>query len=212
MKEEIVEPQEAEPIEQIVEQAEAEAPAQDVVAEESSTQTMIPLSVAQKLREKNRERELEIQFLRQQNAELLSRAPQAPKEDDNSRYESATKEDLSHVQNEAVRIVEERLWIRQNPEKYERVNQELETFLKTRPHLATAIKEAPNRYEEAFTLLDALSPKPKQEAPRSAPPPKKVAPNAPGGVPKSTAMVQTIDVMKMSDKEYLEWRNSKCRR
>ena len=217
--EEAVEPQ-AEPIEQIMEQHEADTNAQEgneqQVEDSQPEKTMVPLSVAQKLREKKKELELELQWERQERQRLMNSQQAAPKppEDDSSRYESATREDLSRSQEEIVRIVEEKRWIKDNPEKYERVNEFLPQFLKQRPNLASAINLAANRYEEAYELMDKLSPKQEQAIRKASAPqaPKKEAPHAPGGVPKAAAMNETVDVMKMSDKEFAEWRQAQKRR
>lgn len=201
-----------EPIEQIVETAIAEQdqPVETVDQASKPEKTMIPLSVAQKLREQKRELELELQWERQRNAQA-QQASHKPIEEDNSRYESATKEDLSTSQNEAIRIIEERLWIKQNPEKYEKINEYLPQFLKQRPNLASAINSASNRYEEAFTLMDALTPKQQQQLVKAAPV-KKEAPGAPTNAPKAAALNQSVDVMTMSDSEFDAWRNSQRRR
>lgn len=211
MNEEAVEPQ-AEPIEQIIDQADADTNVQEGNEgnEAQPKKTMIPLSVAQKLREQKRELELELQWERQRNAQQAA-ANQKPPEDDNSRFESATKEDLSRSQYEAIRAFDERTWIKNNPEKYERVNEHLPQFLKQRPNLASAINQAPNRYEEAFTLMEALTPKQQQQLTKP-PVPKKEAPNAPGVVPKAAVMNDALDVMNMSDSEFSAWRNSKKKR
>jgi len=210
MDEEAVEPQ-AEPIEQIMDQHEADTNVQeDNDQVERHGKTMVPLSALQKLREKKKELELELQWERQRNAQVQ---PQKAPEEDNSRYESATREDLSRSQEEAIRLIEEKLWVKQNPEKYEMINEQLPTFLKQRPNLALAINQSANRYEEAYTLMTALSPKQQQQLRRDASPsPKKEAPNAPGGVPKAAVLNEAVDVMNMSDKEFAEWRASKRKR
>ena len=210
MEEEAVEPQ-AEPIEQIMDQVEPDTDVQEGNDQaERPEKTMVPLSALQKLREKKKELELELQWERQRNAQQMQ--PQKPPEEDNSRYESATREDLSRSQDESIRLIEEKLWIRQNPEKYELINENLPTFLKQRPNLALAINQSPNRYEEAYTLMTALSPKQQTQLRKDAAPPKKEAPNAPSGVPKAAALNETVDVMNMSDKEFAEWRQAKRRR
>lgn len=210
--EDAVEPQN-EPIEQMIDQAEAEGHDQEEAPENTEqaakpAKTMVPLSALQKEREKRKELELQVQWERQRN----SQTPQKPPEEDNSRYESATKEDLSKSQQESLRALEERLWIKQNPEKYEKVNEYLPTFLKKRPNLASAIDQAQNRYEEAYELMEALSAKQQQQIKKESAPPKKVAPNAPGGVPKAAALNQAVDVMSMSDTEFRAWRQSQKKR
>jgi len=212
MNEEAVEPQ-AEPIEHIVDQAQADYSDQDDNGEterSGSQDTMVPLFVAQKLRDKNRELELRLQWEQQEREKLSSNAVQKVPEDDTSRYESATREDLNRSQAEIVRIVEEKRWIKDNPEKYELVNAQLTQFLKQRPNLTTAISQASNRYEEAYELMDKLTPKQQQQLARQATP-KKEAPNAPSGVPKAAAMNDALDVMNMSDSEFTAWRASKKR-
>lgn len=213
--EDAVEPHNAEPIEQIMDQHDVDSNAhEDNEQGERPEKTMIPLAVAQKLREKKRELELELQWEKQERMRLQQQAhPQKPPEDDNSRYESATREDLSKSQQEIVRIVEEKSWIKNNPEKYEMVNQYLPQFLKQRPNLASAIEQATNRYEEAYTLMDALSPKQQKQLTKAATQTaKKEAPNSPGGVPKAAALNQAVDVMTMSDSEYRAWRDAQKKR
>ncbi len=204
-----VEPQDAEPMDEIMEQhaAEPDSPEESNNEKEPREKTMIPLSVAQKLRQQKRDLELELQWERSRNAQ--AQAPQAPPEDDGARYESATREDLVKSQEQAIRIAEERFWSRANPEKVEYVNENLKQFLKQRPHLAAAIELAPNRYEEAFELMDKLSPKQKQTLREAPPKPKKEAPNAPGSVPKAAALDSAENLMKMSDAEFTSWRQSK---
>jgi hypothetical protein len=138
---------------------------------------------------------------------------QKPTEEDNSKYETATREDVKASQEAAIRAIEERLWIKQNPEKFEIINDQLQTFLKQRPNLVLAINQSTNRYEEAYTLMTALSPKQQQQLKKdSAPVAKKEAPNAPGGIPKAAALNETVDVMNMSDSEFAAWRKSKQKR
>jgi hypothetical protein len=214
MEEDAVEPQ-AEPIEEIVEQAmpEQEAPEEHEPVEKPD-KTMIPLSVAQKLREKKKELELELQWEKQERQRLLQErqsAAQKPPEEDNSRFESATREDLSKSQEEIVRIVEEKRWIKENPEKYEKVNEYLPKFLKQRPNLASAIDQATNRYEEAYTLMEALTPKQQKEL-KAAVSQKKEAPNSPNSIPKAAALNEAVDLMNMSDSEFAAWRATKKKR
>jgi len=176
-------------------------------AVDRETQTQVPLSALQKERKKRQELELELQWERQRQAQLQTQQPQ---QEDNSRYESATREDLSKAQNEIVRVVEEKSWIKNNPEKYEKLNEYLPDFLKQRPNLASAINSATNRYEEAYTLMEALTPKQQQQL--KVTPKKKEAPNSPGGIPKAAALNQAVDVMTMSDSEFSAWRSSQKKR
>lgn len=220
MYEEAVEPQ-ADVMDDMIEQGmpdiiESQDNDHDDQQVESREAIKVPLSVAQKLREKKKEVELELQWEKQRRAELENRLaamnmPQAPQEEDNSRYESATREDLNRSQNEVVRAIEEKLWIKQNPEKFEKVNQYLPALLKQRPNLAAAINLASNRYEEAYELMDKLSPK-QQIQLKQAPTPKKEAPNSPGSIPKAAALNEAVDVMSMSDSEFAAWRQNQRRR
>mgnify|MGYP001568285452 CR=1 FL=1 len=188
----------AEPVEQNAEE----------IIEKTFEKTMVPLSALQKERQKKKEIELELQWERQKNAE---KAQQPPEEENNSRYESATKEDLTQSQEATIRAIEERLWIKNNPEKVEKINEYLPQFLKQRPNLASAINLASNRYEEAYTLMEALTPR-QQEQLKVAVKPKKEAPNAPGVVPKAAALNQAVDLMSMTDAEFVVWRNSQKKR
>ena len=209
MNEEAVKPQDT-PMDEMVEQEEpVDQEVQEVAEEKVEAQdkpTMVPLSALQKQRGKNRELELELQWEKQRNAQKPQEAPA----EDESIYETATRGDIGRSQEETVRIVEEKLWIRANPEKYERVNEYLPKFLKQRPNLASAISLASNRYEEAYLLMDALTPKEQKQLKKETQV-KREAPNAPGLVPKAASMNETVDVMSMSDSEFKEWRSSKKR-
>jgi hypothetical protein len=158
------------------------------------------------LRQKNRELELELQWEKQQKQRAA-----VPEPEDTSRFESATREDLLRSREEVIRDVEERLWIKNNPEKYEIINERLPTFLKQRPNLSSAIGQASNRYEEAYTLMDALTPKQKQTL-QKVTSPKKETPGAPTSVPKAAAMNEAVDIMSMNDVEFAAWRKSQKRR
>ncbi len=211
MNEEAVEPQ-AEPIEQILEQEQPEIESQEENDQvERPDKKLIPLSVAQKLREQKRELELRLQWSEQERERAMTHNPQKPPEEDNSRFESATREDLVKSQREAIQVIEERAWIRSNPEKFEFVEQHLPQFLKQRPNLKSAIQDATNRYDEAYTLMNALTPKQQTQLAKPAQT-KKEAPNAPGGVPKAAALNEAVDVMSMNDTEFAAWRQSKKKR
>lgn len=185
--------------------------AQEAVEEEKPTQTMIPLHVAQKLREKNRELELQVQWEQQERQRLTSQTP--PPQEDNSKYESATREDLSKVQWDTLRFIEENQWVKEHPEKAEEVDNNLKDFLKIKPNLASAINCAVNRYKEAYELMSKLSTKEQKTLAKDTTiAPKKMAPNSPGSVPKAAALNEGTDVMGMSDSEFNAWRASKRRR
>lgn len=189
------------PIEEVVSQVQ-EAVEQEAPTEKEETQ--VPLSALQKERRKRQEIEMELKWVKEN-----SQKPLQPQED-NSAYESATKADLSRSEFDIVRKVEERSWIKNNPEKYERVNELLPEFLKRRPNLASAINEATNRYEEAWELMDKLSPKEQKQMAKPSPV-KKEAPGSPSSVSKAASMNQAVDVMTMSDAEFNAWRRSQKR-
>jgi len=203
MTEETVEPQ-TEEIVDAVEQTSIESNEND--SESSESRTQVPLSALQKERRRRQELEQELNWERKRQM-----AQQAPVEEDNSRYESATKEDLSKTQRESIRIIEEKMWIKANPEKFEKINEHLTEFLKQRPNLTGAIESASNRYEEAYTLMEALTPK-QQKQLKTVAPPKKDAPNAPSSMPKATAMNQAVDFGSMSDEEFGKWKRSQIKR
>lgn len=187
------------PIEEVlqekpVEEAKAEEPVQE---EKPQEETKVPLSALQKERKKRQE-------LEQENSWLKEQQKKTQQPDDESLYESATKADLGKSQEEIIRIVEERKWIRDNQDKFDFVNEILPDFLKQRPNLASAISSAENRYEEAWNLINALSPK--QKAQIKSTPAKKESPGSPSGVPKAASINQAVDVMQMTDSEYQTWR------
>ncbi len=175
--------------------------------EQIQEEKLVPLSALQKERKKRQEMEQELQWERQRSQRVSAPEPEV---EDESRYETATRGDLIQMQNEAVRISDEKHWIRQNPEKHEFVSENLKEFLKQRPNLASAIQDAPNRFEEAYTLMNALTPKQQQALKPVGQ--KKVAPNSPNAVPKAANLNAAIDVMSMSDQEFSAWRKQQQRR
>ncbi len=196
VEEEVVE-QAVEPVEQ-----QAETPVQEQPKEEH-----VPLSALQKERRKRQEVEQELRWHKEQ---MMARKPDPVPEPDESLLESATKEDLGKVKQQVVRDVEERSWIKANPEKVAEINEKLAEFLKQRPNLASAIESATNRYEEAWELMDKLTPK--QKAALKTAPAKKDAPGNPAAMPKAAAINQAVDVMNMSDSEFNAWRQSQRKR
>lgn len=196
VKDEVLE----QPIDQ-VEASDAETPVEGHAKEQH-----VPLSALQKERKKRQEIEQELRWHKEQMQQKTAQ-PQVP---DDSIYEAATKEDLGKSQQQTIRAVEERYWIKNNPEKAEEVNTKLTEFLKQRPNLASAIESSTNRYEEAWELMDKLTPKQKA-ALRPNASAKKDTPGSPGSVPKAAAINQAVDVMSMSDSEFAVYRQSKRR-
>jgi len=170
--------------------------AQEAVQEE---ETMVPLHAVQKERRRRQEAEMRAKILEEQYAK-------AAEPEDDSRYESATKEDLGKAKSALKREIQEENWARDNPDRYRKINEDLPEFLKLRPNLAPAIEGATNRYEEAWTLMNALSPKQQQAVAQK---PKLQAPGSPSGIPKAAAMSENVDLMNMSDSEFNTWRTQR---
>lgn len=170
--------------------------AQEVAHEE---ETMVPLHAVQKERRRRQEAELELKFYKEQQNKV------AEPEDD-SLYESATKEDLGKARSALKREIREENWTLANPEKFQRINDELPELLKLRPNLASAIESATNRYAEAWDLMTKLTPKQEKQL-KAAATPKAIAPGSPSGVPKAAAMSENVSLMQMSDAEFNAWRN-----
>ena len=181
--------------------------AEDQEQESEFQGKQVPLEALQKERRKRQEAEMNASYQYQQVQNLQQQ--QAPKEpeDDSYKYQSATQEEVQQSQQETLRIIEEKLWVKANPEKKQRVDNDLGNFLKQRPNLTTAISSADNRYEEAYTLMDALSPRQQQQL--RSPQARKEAPNSPASIPKAVSMNATVDIMSMNDKEFREWRSAK---
>lgn len=205
--------------ENVVEQAIAEvSQAEEVQPEENREEQIqeqpreeqVPLSALQKERRKRQEIESELRWVREERIRQ-QRAEEASQEPDESQYEPATREELGKAEKKILRSVEERSWIKQNPEKAAEVNEKLSEFLNQRPHLAAAIDGAPNRYEEAWMLMDALTPK-QRLALKPVAAPKKDAPGSPSGTPKAASLNHAVDVMTMSDSEFNAWRKSQIKR
>ena len=179
------------------------------VKEEVPHEQNVPLSALQKERRKRQDAESELKMYREHQLKQMQQP--ATQEEDESQYEPVTKAELKQQQVQMMRDVEEKSWMRQNPEKAEAINEKLANFLKKRPNLAAAIEAAPNRYEEAWELMDKLSPKQKA-ALNTKQAIKRDAPNSPSGIPKAAALNQAVDVMNMSDQEFSEYRQSKRKR
>lgn len=183
--------------------------------EGQSPEQKVPLSALQKERKKRQEVEQRNKILEEFQLKQM-KSQDNPQESDGSEYEPVTKKELEHrervVRAETVRDVEERLWIKQNPERLEAVLDKLPDFLKQRPNLAAAINEASNRYEEAWELMDKLTPKQKSNLKGSSSSVHKEAPNSPSNVPKGAAIGQVADLSNMSDAEFNSWRQDKRRR
>lgn len=194
----------AAPIEASEQEQDTQSPIQEQPKEEH-----VPLSALQKERRKRQEIEQELRWMKEQS--MRQQRAETPTEPDESHLEPATREELGKAEQKILRSVEERSWIKHNPDKAAEVNDKLSEFLKQRPHLAAAIEGAPNRYEEAWTLMDALTPKQKI-ALRPTQPAKKDTPGNPAGGPKAAAMNQALDVMGMSDSEFNAWRQSQRKR
>lgn len=193
-----------EAVEQPVMQEEqhADAPVQEQIREEN-----VPLAALQKERRKRQEVEQELRWHKDQ---MMAKKPEPDHESYESLLEAATKEDLVKVKQQVIRDVQESTWIKANPEKVADINDKLSEFLKQRPNLASAIEAASNRYEEAWELMDKLSPK--QKLALKAAPLKKDAPGNPASVPKAAAINQVLDFSSMSDSEFNAWRQSKQKR
>jgi hypothetical protein len=191
-----------------VEQQESRSPVPEQPKEEH-----VPLSAHLKERRKRQEIEQELRWYKEQA--MRPQVAPAATEPDESLQEPVIREDLGKFKNdfkkEVKREVFEHDWKKNNPEKLAEINDNLQEFLKQRPHLARAIEDAPNRFEEAWTLMDALSPK-QRLALKPAAIAKKDAPGNPTGMPKAAAMNQAIDVMAMSDSEFNAWRQTQRKR
>lgn len=201
-EEDTVIPQE-EVVESQVEQPDVEP---EEATEKEHVEQQVPFSALKKERRRRQEAEIENRILKEQQ----TKRPEQQSEPEESRYESATKDDLSKNNRQLKREIAEEYWISQNPEKYERVREQLPELLKRRPNLAAAIEQTVNRYEEAWDLMTALSPKEQQNIKQKIAP-KKDAPGSPSGVPKSAVINQAVDVMSMSDTEFSQWRQAQKR-
>jgi hypothetical protein len=174
----------------------------DEAPSENVSQQHVPLSALQKERRKRQDVEQELKVYKELQANQHKDA--IP---DDSQYEPVTKADLDKHQAAIVRAVEERNWIKENPEKTEIINERLPELLKQKPNLVPAIDNATNRYEQAWEFLDKLTPKQKA-ALKSPPTAKKDAPGSPAAIPKAASINQAVDLMNMSDSEFSAWRQS----
>jgi len=199
--------------EEVVVDAVEQVSSRDEVVQEEVKEQTVPLSALQKERRKRQEAEIEARLYREQQQAYMNNQKQ--EEPDDSQYEPVTKadldKDLSKRDLALIRKIDENRWLRDNPEKAEVINRDLANFLKQRPNLVHAIDAASNRYEEAWELLDKLSPRQKV-ALKTNTTVRKEAPGSPSGIPKSASINQTVDFSNMSDKEFNEWRASKRKR
>jgi hypothetical protein len=208
MSETVTDNEVKEPVEQVAIEESQEQVEQQEVIEETREEQKVPLSALQKERKKRQDLELENRYLKEY---AVPRNQETPVENDDLKYEPITKGEmaaqLAKERTETLRMAEERIWIKQNPEKAAVINEKLPEFLKQRPNLATAIDTATNRYEEAWELMDKLTPKQKM-ALKPTSTVKKEAPNSPSSVPKASNLNQTVDFMSMNDAEFRAWRQS----
>ena len=181
------------------------------VSESQAQEQKVPLSALQKERRKRQEIEQRNKVLEEIHLKQLQ-AQERPQEQDDRKYEPVTMGEFDQriraSKTEVLREAEERVWIKQNPEKMEMLQEKLPEFLKQRPNLAAAIDASSNRYEEAWELMDKLTPK-QRAALKPMQAQKKDAPLSPNSVPKAAAINQTIEFSNMTDKEFNEWRKAK---
>lgn len=186
-----------------VEQPEAQEDTSQEAPQESAPK-QIPLEALQKERRKRQEAEQRLKWYEELHSKKeASQKPQEPEDLD----EPVTKGELKNWQTQTVRASLENSWIKENPDKAQEVNENLQELLTRKPHLAKAIEAAENRYEEAWVLMNALSPK--EKASIQSAPVKKEAPRSPANAPKAAGINQTVDVMQMSDSEFRKWRAEK---
>ena len=200
------EPEAVDQMDQMIEGAEEQ------VAEEKEPEQQVPLSALQKERRRRQDAESRARVYEELQAKYQTPSkPQEPEEDDS--YETATRGELKSSVNktkqETIQSVMEAIWVKDNPEKVQDVNEKLEELLKTRPNLKLAIEAAPNRYEEAWTLINALSPKQQKALQKTQSVIKKITPGSPNAVPKAAGINQAVDLSSMSDAEFNEWRAEK---
>jgi len=203
-----------EPIEQAVEAAQEannvdqevqDNHVQEEVAEEQKEQN-VPLHAHLKERKRRQDAEEKVRYYEQKEVQKQQQSQSQESEED--RYMPVTKEELSKREVQLLRAIDEKRWIKDNPEKAQAVNERLTEFLKQKPNLVSAIESSSNRYEEAWELMDKLSPR----SLASTKPPvlaQKQAPGSPSSVPKAAGMNQAIDLMNMTDDEFRAYRNSK---
>ena len=182
--------------------------------QEEKQEEKVPLSALQKERRKRQEWEQRAKLYEMEKTQQLS-AQKPAEEDDSDQYEALTKAEYKKQneqdKNKTIRDVMEALWAKENPEKIQEVQDRLEYLIKNKPHLRLAIEAAPNRYEEAWTLLNALTPKQRIEL-KKIQAIKKAAPGSPAEVPKAAGMNESLNLMSMTDDEFNKWRRSKRQR
>ena len=159
---------------------------------------MVPLTALQKERRKRQQSDERIRYYERKLEEKES-------ESDDS-YESVTKKDLGSSHQKLKREISEELWISQNPHAMSMIDNELDILLEQKPHLTAAIASASNRYEVAYDFLKTYGNKSKSVLQSK---PKSNAPGSPGAVPKSAAMSDAVDLMKMDDTAFNAWRKER---
>lgn len=209
--EEIVETEVGEAMDQMVNEP-IEAANEISTEQQQEQEQKVPLSALQKERRKRQEAEQRAKLYEDMQAQQLRERQQSQSvQEPEDEYEPVTKSELSKRDELILRRVEEAAWIRNNPEKAAELTEKLTDFLKQRPNLQYAIEAKTNRYEEAWNLMDALTPKQKL-ALKPATIPKKDAPGSPATLPKAAGMNQAIDLMSMNDSEYNAWRQAQKQR
>jgi len=185
---------------------------EDTSSDESRNES-VPLKTFIKQKKRGQELEAQNRMLQEQMAQLMNQRQQAPQEDD-SRYETLTKGDYDSQRNidkeEIKRDVREEEWKERNAREAIYVDEHLQELLEEKPHLAYAIANSKNRYQEAWDQLKGHG---KVQTAEKREPVKEIeAPASPASRPKSAGVNQTIDVMGMTDKEFNEWRRKQIKR
>jgi len=197
---------------QEVTQEEANIP--EVQQEEEVQQ--VPLKTLQKERRKRQDLEAKTKLLEEQMTKLMTQGRQEPV-DDSARYETVTRGDLDNQRSvdkaEIIRTVREEEWKEKNTQHAAYIDEHLQDLLDEKPHLAYAISNSKNRYQEAWDQLRGHGKLPvTREEEKREPIKRAVAPNSPANVSKSAGVSQTVDVMNMNDREFAEWRSKQIKR
>lgn len=125
---------------------------------ETKEDRQVPLSALEAERRRRQEAEAENRVYQQ-----LARQPEQTKEEDEDEDDWVTKkryqDDLKNIRRE----VSEETFVTTNPDAYRQIKDRLPGLIEKKPWVEEVIKNAPNRWQRAWELLNDLSSKEQQK-------------------------------------------------
>lgn len=150
---------------QLEEQATVTEQATQEQSEESQEQQrrMVPLEAMEAERQRRKQAEEQTRML-QQYLMQGTQKQQAQQEEEEDPEDILTKGQFKNSIQQAKREILEEAFVQANPQAVESINQSLEQILKDMPFLEESIKNAPNRYQRAWQIVQKFAGQSQQPA------------------------------------------------